>query len=105
MQSVFAGENTVLSPLLRPIEAVLYSLAGIKRGQEQGWFNYALAFLLFHLPGMGLLYLVLRLCQFPVLRSFLTLGAAGWLTAAACAHAEVPPQRGCTSIASPSSAG
>ena len=61
MRRVFAGENTVLSPVLRPIEAVFYRLAGIKREQEQGWFDYALAFLLFHLPGMVLLYLLLRL--------------------------------------------
>jgi K+-transporting ATPase ATPase A chain len=61
MQRVFAGENTALSPLLRPIEAMLYRLAGIKRDQEQGWFDYALAFLVFHLPGTVLLYLLLRL--------------------------------------------
>ncbi|MDR3533033.1 MAG: potassium-transporting ATPase subunit KdpA [Rhodopila sp.] len=61
MQRVFAGEDTPLSPLLRPIEAVLYRLAGIRRDEEQGWLDYALAFLVFHLPGMVLLYLLLRL--------------------------------------------
>ena len=61
MQRVFAGETTLLSPLLRPVEAVLYRLAGIKHDQEQGWFDYAIAFLLFHLSGMVLLYLLLRL--------------------------------------------
>jgi potassium-transporting ATPase potassium-binding subunit len=60
LQRVFAGENTTLSPLLRPVEATLYRLAGIKRDQEQGWIDYAVAFLLFHLPGMVLLYLLLR---------------------------------------------
>ncbi|HET6307858.1 MAG TPA: potassium-transporting ATPase subunit KdpA [Rhodopila sp.] len=61
MQRVFAGQRTVLSPLLRPIETTLYRLAGISPDQEQGWFDYALAFLLFHLPGIALLYLLLRL--------------------------------------------
>jgi K+-transporting ATPase ATPase A chain len=61
MQRVFAGETTVLSPLLRPVEALFYRLAGINRNQEQGWFDYAISFLLFHLPGMVLLYLLLRL--------------------------------------------
>jgi potassium-transporting ATPase potassium-binding subunit len=61
MQRVFAGQHTVLSPLLRPIETTLYRLAGISPDQEQGWFDYALAFLLFHLPGIALLYLLLRL--------------------------------------------
>jgi len=61
MQRVFAGEPTPLSPLLQPLEAVIYRLGGIKRDQEQGWFDYAVAFLVFHLPGMLLLYGVLRL--------------------------------------------
>jgi potassium-transporting ATPase potassium-binding subunit len=61
MQRVFAGEATPLSPLLRPIETALYRLAGIRSDQEQEWLDYALAFLLFHLPGMLLLYLLLRL--------------------------------------------
>jgi K+-transporting ATPase ATPase A chain len=61
LQRVFAGENTLLSPLLHPVETALYRLAGIKRDQEQEWFGYAMAFLMFHLPGTVLLYLLLRL--------------------------------------------
>jgi K+-transporting ATPase ATPase A chain len=61
MQRVFAGEPTPLSPLLKPIEAVIYGIGGIKKDQEQGWFDYAVAFLVFHLPGMLLLYGLLRL--------------------------------------------
>jgi K+-transporting ATPase ATPase A chain len=61
MQRVFAGDATPLSPLLRPVERALYRLAGVRADQEQDWFGYATAFLLFHLPGMALLYLLLRL--------------------------------------------
>jgi K+-transporting ATPase ATPase A chain len=61
MQRVFNGETTPLSPLLRPLETALYRLAGIRPNEEQGWFGYALAFMLFHLFGMVLLYLLLRL--------------------------------------------
>jgi K+-transporting ATPase ATPase A chain len=61
MQRVFAGQPTTLSPLLRPIEAALYRLAGVRPDQEQGWYRYALSFLVFHLPGMLVLYLLLRL--------------------------------------------
>jgi K+-transporting ATPase ATPase A chain len=61
MQRVFAGEPTPLSPLLKPIEAVIYRIGGIRKDQEQGWFDYAGAFLVFHLPGMLLLYGLLRL--------------------------------------------
>jgi K+-transporting ATPase ATPase A chain len=61
MQRVFAGEPTPLSPVLKPIEAVIYGLGGIKDDREQGWFDYAMAFLVFHLSGMLLLYGLLRL--------------------------------------------
>ncbi len=61
MHRVFAGEATALSPLLCPVEAVFYRLAGVRPDQEQGWHRYALSFLVFHLPGMLLLYLLLRL--------------------------------------------
>jgi K+-transporting ATPase ATPase A chain len=61
LQRVFAGEPTLLSPLLRPIEAAIYRLAGVRRDHEQGWFDYAIAVLCFHLQGMVLLYALLRL--------------------------------------------
>jgi K+-transporting ATPase ATPase A chain len=77
MQRVFAGEATPLSPLLRPVEAVIYRLSGIRHDQEQEWLDYARAFLMFHLPGMVLLYLLLRL------QAWLPLNPAG--------HPAVPP--------------
>ncbi len=61
MQRVLAGEATPLSPLLRPIEAALYRMAGVRPDQQQEWHSYALAFLGYHLPGMLLLYLLFRL--------------------------------------------
>jgi K+-transporting ATPase ATPase A chain len=61
MHRVFAGEHTVLSPVLRPIETVLYRLAGVRPEQEQTWYHYSRAFLAYHMPGLLLLYLLLRL--------------------------------------------
>ena len=61
MQRVFAGEPTLLSPLLRPVEAALYRLAGVRPAEEQNWHRYALSFLIFHLPGVLALYALLRL--------------------------------------------
>jgi hypothetical protein len=61
MQRVFAGENTTLSPLLRPIEGVIYRLARIKRSQNRDGSTTPCRFLLFHPPGMVLLSLLLRL--------------------------------------------
>ena len=62
MQRVFTGEATPLSPLFRPIETALYRLGGVRPDQEQTWYQYALALLVFHIPGLLLLYLLMR-CQ------------------------------------------
>lgn len=62
MERVYAGEATPLSPLLRPVEAVLYRLAGVRPDEAQTWYQYTLALLVFHIPGLLLLYLLLR-CQ------------------------------------------
>jgi potassium-transporting ATPase potassium-binding subunit len=61
MHRVFAGEATMLSMLLRPVEAGFYRLAGVRPDQEQEWCHYAMSLLVFHLPGMLVLYLLLRL--------------------------------------------
>ncbi len=61
MTRVFAGERTILSPLLVPIERGLYRAAGIDARHEQTWLGYGLAMLLFHALGFVLLYVILRL--------------------------------------------
>jgi K+-transporting ATPase ATPase A chain len=58
---VFAGEATFLSPLLRPVEGFCYRLAGVRPTEEQGWRGYAKSFLAYHIPGVLLLYALLRL--------------------------------------------
>ena len=35
MTSVFNGERTFLSPILRPVEVVIYKIAGVDERQEQ----------------------------------------------------------------------
>jgi K+-transporting ATPase ATPase A chain len=64
MTSVFAGERTFLSPVLRPVERGLYAVAGIDERQEQHWLTYVGAMLLFHAGGFLLLYALLRLQAF-----------------------------------------
>ncbi len=61
MTRVFAGERTLLSPVLAPVERALYRLAGIEAGQEQSWLSYLGAIVLFHFAGFVFLYAVLRL--------------------------------------------
>jgi K+-transporting ATPase ATPase A chain len=61
MTRVFNGERTFLSPVLRPIELVLYWVGGIDEKREQHWLTYAIAMLLFNAVGFLLLYAILRL--------------------------------------------
>ncbi|MBN9333836.1 potassium-transporting ATPase subunit KdpA [Devosia sp.] len=64
MARVFAGERTFLSPLLVPVEAGFYRLAGVRRESEQGWLAYVFAVLLFSLAGFLALFAILRLQGF-----------------------------------------
>jgi K+-transporting ATPase ATPase A chain len=61
MTRVFNGERTFLSPVLRPVELVLYWAAGVDEKREQHWVTYAIAMLLFNAAGFLLLYAILRL--------------------------------------------
>jgi potassium-transporting ATPase potassium-binding subunit len=61
MTRVFNGERTFLSPLLRPVERVLYRVSGVNEREEQGWLGYGLAMLTFSLAGFVVLYALQRL--------------------------------------------
>jgi K+-transporting ATPase ATPase A chain len=61
MTRVFNGERTLLSPILRPVEAGLYWIGGVDEKREQHWLTYTVAMLLFHVGGFLILYAVLRL--------------------------------------------
>ena len=61
MTRVFNGERTLLSPILRPVEAGLYWIGGVDEKREQHWLTYTVAMLLFHVGGFLVLYAVMRL--------------------------------------------
>jgi potassium-transporting ATPase potassium-binding subunit len=61
MTRVFNGERTFLSPILRPVEFVVYKIAGVDERREQSWLIYAVGMLLFHVGGFLILYLLMRL--------------------------------------------
>ena len=61
MTKVFNGERTFLSPLLHPVETVIYKIAGVDVRREQGWLMYTVAMLLFHVGGFLILYALMRL--------------------------------------------
>src|SRR4030081_1785533 len=60
MTRVFNGERTFLSPLLRPVEAVLYGAGGVDETREQHWVTYTVAMLFFHVAGFLILYALMR---------------------------------------------
>jgi len=61
MTRVFNGERTLLSPVLRPVEAALYWIGGVDEKREQHWVTYTIAMLFFHVGGFLILYAVMRL--------------------------------------------
>ncbi len=64
MARVFSGEKTYLSPLLSPVEAAFYKLAGIDPANGQGWRSYTLAMLALNGTGFVVLYAILRMQHF-----------------------------------------
>ena len=60
MTRVFNGERTFLTPLIRPLEAGIYKLAGVDERREQSWLIYAVGMLLFHVGGFLILYVLMR---------------------------------------------
>ena len=76
MANVYQGERTFLSPVLGPVERLLYRLAGVNSADEMDWKIYAVAALLFSIVGFVFLYVLQRL------QGFLPLNPLG-MTAAA----------------------
>ncbi len=61
MMRVFNGERTFLSPILRPIERIIYALCFVDEKEDQHWTIYAVAMLFFSLAGFLALYALQRL--------------------------------------------
>src|SRR5476651_50055 len=61
MTRVFNGERTLLSPVLRPVEAGIYWIGGVDEKREQHWLTYTVAMLFFHVGGFLIIYAVMRL--------------------------------------------
>jgi len=60
MTRVFAGERTFLSPLLRPVERVVYWCCGVDEAEER-WRGYAISMVLFGAAGFAVVYALQRL--------------------------------------------
>ncbi len=61
MTNVFQDKQTILSPVLVPLENLIYKAAGIKHDEEMDWEAYAKTLLLFNFLGLLVLFLILLL--------------------------------------------
>ena len=61
MTRVFSGERNLLSPILRPIERLIYKVCGVDAEREMRWTEYALSIVLYSVVSGIILYLIQRL--------------------------------------------
>jgi K+-transporting ATPase ATPase A chain len=61
MAKVFAGERTILYPVLRPLERLCYAACGVRESVEQRWTQYAGSLIAFSIFSVVTLYLLQRL--------------------------------------------
>ncbi len=61
MTNVFQSKRTFLSPILMPLENLVYKAACTKQDEEMDWKDYAKAMLLFNCLGLIVLFLILLL--------------------------------------------
>jgi K+-transporting ATPase ATPase A chain len=60
MAHLYQGRRVALSPMLEPIERLVYRILGVTPGEEQDWKAYARSVLVFSLASWLVLYAVLR---------------------------------------------
>ena len=60
MAAVYSGERTILDPLFRTPERLLYRILRVDASRGQDWKTYAKSLIIFSLAGWLLLYLILR---------------------------------------------
>ncbi|MBA4185790.1 MAG: potassium-transporting ATPase subunit KdpA [Acidobacteria bacterium] len=61
MTRVFSGERNLLSPILRPIERLIYKVCGVDAEREMRWTEYALSIVWYSVVSGIILYLIQRL--------------------------------------------
>ncbi|AUG55287.1 potassium-transporting ATPase subunit KdpA [Thalassospira marina] len=61
MYRVYSGQRVLLSPVLKPVENIIYRICGIDAQASQHWSRYAVTLLAFNAAGWVLLFAILRL--------------------------------------------
>ena len=80
MAKVFSGRRTFLTPIVSPIEKVLYRLFGVDEKDEMSWKTYAFSLVIFNAIGIVVLF-VLQLMQGLLPFNPQKFGAVRWDTA------------------------
>lgn len=80
MANVFSGTKTFLTPLVAPVEGILYRLFGVDEKEEMSWQTYALSLVIFNIIGIAVLF-ILQLVQGTLPFNPQKLGAVRWDTA------------------------
>lgn len=63
MARVFEGKPNILSPMLAPIEKLLYKIFGVNPEEEMDWKEYTASLVIFNLIGLAALFLLLIVQQ------------------------------------------
>jgi len=61
MKCVFAGEKTLLDPVLKPLERAIYRVCRVDAEKDQGWIEWTVVMLVVNGVSLVLLYLLQRL--------------------------------------------
>ena len=80
MAAVFSGRRTLMTPLLRPLEHLIYRLCMVRESEEVSWKRYSLAFLIFNGIGFVTLF-VLQIMQGRLPLNPMGFGPVRWDTA------------------------
>ncbi|HEY3203256.1 MAG TPA: potassium-transporting ATPase subunit KdpA [Thermoanaerobaculia bacterium] len=61
MKKVFAGEKTLLDPVLRPVERGIYRVCGVDAQKDQSWIEWTITMLIVNAASLVILYAMQRL--------------------------------------------
>src|ERR1700704_1707658 len=61
MSRLFQGQRTLLHPVVRPLEVLVYKLCGVREDDEQRWTQYAASLISFSLSAFVFTYAFQRL--------------------------------------------
>src|SRR4030042_6524022 len=58
MARVFSGERTFITPIIRPVERIIYRICRIDESEEMSWKTYAWGFIMFNVFSIVILMLM-----------------------------------------------